>query len=445
MRHGHICTLLIALAAPVAVRAQEPPQPIPIDKKCSVPVDKDWTPQEQFVWERVCIGEAADFNDGSSFGGKLDPKKADGWSESRVLRSAFVETILLKDQYRRALTRAGVRIYGARFTESLELQGAKLQHALGFFLSRFEKGVELGQATSAYPVAFSGSKIEGHLNLNGVRFDGSLHLSNGAEFGSVELINARVGSQLNLQDSKVLDRLDMNGVHVGQSLFMRSLGGIAEFGDVVLIAAHIGGDLDLIGAKANGSHDCERIEVKGGILLGYGAEFAIWINLAFAKIGTNIDPGGGTFHRDVDLTGAQIAGELHLGSERRVARWSDNSTLTLRNARVDAIQDSPDAWAPRLELTGFSYRSGELVARRPSRPIYRTEKTRHLFAHRGGMVDRKFRDEMKDFPEFESLVIGERLRLTGRVVTEHVDACVKCGTGLVRAVDTWVVAHDKSA
>jgi hypothetical protein len=47
---------------------------------------------------------------------------------------------------------------------------------------------------------------------------------------------------------------------------------------------------------------------------------------------------------------------------------------------------------------------GELEsAFEPWQPIYRAEKTRHLFAHRGGLVDRKFRDEMKDFPEYGSL------------------------------------------
>jgi hypothetical protein len=77
----------------------------------------------------------------------------------------------------------------------------------------------------------------------------------------------------------------------------------------------------------------------------------------------------------------------------------------------------------------------------PQRPIYLAEKTRHLFAHRGGMVDRKFRDEMKGFPEYSSLVVGERLRLTGPVVRDHVDACVKCGVALLQSVDTWAASR----
>jgi hypothetical protein len=85
---------------------------------------------------------------------------------------------------------------------------------------------------------------------------------------------------------------------------------------------------------------------------------------------------------------------------------------------------------------------GELAdAFEPWKPIHRAEKTRHLFAHRGGMVDRKFRDEMKDFPEYNFLVVGERLRLTGPVVRDHVDACIKCGVALLKSADAWALSQ----
>ncbi len=59
----------------------------------------------------------------------------------------------------------------------------------------------------------------------------------------------------------------------------------------------------------------------------------------------------------MDFTGAQISGEVHLGSSRqKPPQWSEKSTLVLRNARVDAIQDLQSAWPPRVELDGFTYR-----------------------------------------------------------------------------------------
>jgi hypothetical protein len=79
-----------------------------------------------------------------------------------------------------------------------------------------------------------------------------------------------------------------------------------------------------------------------------------------------------------------------------------------------------------------------------SNAVYLSEKTRHLFAHRGGLVDRKFRDEMKDIATYNGLIVGERLRLTGPVVRDHVDACLKCGSDLLKAADLWMIKHEKA-
>ena len=77
----------------------------------------------------------------------------------------------------------------------------------------------------------------------------------------------------------------------------------------------------------------------------------------------------------------------------------------------------------------------------PIDDLVKAEKTRHLFAHRGGLVDRKFKDQMKDYPEYTSAVIGERLRLTGPVTGSYVAACAKCGVALLKAIDNWSVAQ----
>jgi hypothetical protein len=106
------------LVAPFCVRAEEQAQPVPADKKCSIPADELWKPQENFIWEQVCVGEEANFNKADGYGGELDPKMPSGLPDSRVVSSTFLETILLKDRYRRALTRFGVRIIGARFMTS---------------------------------------------------------------------------------------------------------------------------------------------------------------------------------------------------------------------------------------------------------------------------------------------------------------------------------------
>jgi hypothetical protein len=132
MRAACAVILIALLGAPVCVRGEGIVQPVPADGKCSVPPDEHWTPQEQFVWSRVCFGEEADFNKEPEHGGDLDPKSPDGLPKSRILSSAFLQTILLRDKYRNALTPRGVRIVGARFTEVVDLENAELAHDLGW-------------------------------------------------------------------------------------------------------------------------------------------------------------------------------------------------------------------------------------------------------------------------------------------------------------------------
>jgi hypothetical protein len=77
-------------------RAQQRASPASLDEPCSVSSDPRWTPQEKFVWRRVCVGAVADFNAEPGYGGNLDPTNPAGWPQSRVLRPAFLQTILFK-------------------------------------------------------------------------------------------------------------------------------------------------------------------------------------------------------------------------------------------------------------------------------------------------------------------------------------------------------------
>jgi len=91
---------------------------------------------------------------------------------------------------------------------------------------------------------------------------------------------------------------------------------------------------------------------------------------------------------------------------------------------------------------GFSQAfNGELDDIFQNEALIKAEKIRHLFAHRGGLIDRKFKDEMSSFDDCKELVIGERLRLTGPVVGSFMDACIGSGTILVLAADRWSQQH----
>ena len=151
--------------------------------------------------------------------------------------------------------------------------------------------------------------------------------------------------------SKVHGKLDMFGLQLAGALYLNEN---AEFADISLLDARVGKLLNLRGSKVTGALDLESIEVHGNVFLSGGAEFAGPITLIFSNIG-ELELANATFHKDVDITGAQIRSDLVLGLP--AARWPGNSTLILHNARADAIQDSRDAWPASLDLTGFNYRS----------------------------------------------------------------------------------------
>src|SRR5260370_37456066 len=103
--------------------------------------------------------------------------------------------------------------------------------------------------------------------------------------------------------------------------------------------------LGLSGAKVTGALDMDSLQVASDVFLGRGAEFEGPIYLDFSKAGGNVELAGGLFRDTVDLTGAQIGGELRLGSsQHKPARWWRDVTLILRNANAGAIEDLSESW-----------------------------------------------------------------------------------------------------
>ena len=408
MRASHLLVVLMLLIAPPSARGQQAQQDVspPLDAACAVSADERWTPQEKFVWERVCVGEVANFNAAPGYGGKLDPMKPADWPQSRVLRPAFLEAILLKDPYRRALTRRGVVIAGARFVETIDLAGADLQHPLALAVSLVEHDADFSRLRSRYQLDLTDSKVTGTVKLNGADLDANLVLTHG-EFAALDLTGAHVGGQVTLAGSKVtgdislsglragslfmggtelsgvelayahvgfltLDNaeatgrlhmsslrvdetlsldggqfaeVDLAGVWVGQRLLMR----YASFADVKLTSAHVGGFLGLTLSRVAGDLTCLGLEVGQEVIM-IGATFEGSIDCHTAKIGSDLYLASGEFKKEIDLTGADIGGELAVNKLQGVS-------LTLRNTKIERIPTLADTWPPALEIDGLTYRS----------------------------------------------------------------------------------------
>src|SRR5260370_3301158 len=91
--------VLALVLSPILARGDDAAQPVPANGQCSVREDPQWTPQEIFVWQQVCVGEVADFNKGPNYGGNLDPKRRQELPGTRILRPPFLKTILHKSKF----------------------------------------------------------------------------------------------------------------------------------------------------------------------------------------------------------------------------------------------------------------------------------------------------------------------------------------------------------
>ncbi len=396
-----ILSHLLVLGSGSPLAAQDPVKGKPAlpGEPCQIEAPRDpktkefkWTEPEIWVWKRVCEGESADFNKRYGF---VDTNTMGPWTEERQLSATFLETILLHEPYRGALTRNGVRIVGAWFRQPVDLEGSTLDRQLWLDKSRFESNVSLLGLKSSELISLQGSKFTGTLDMDSMEVGGNLFMRGGAEFGGVVLRSAKIASTLDMDGSKFTGKLDMASMGVGSHLFMRGaefgvvdlrsakiggqlamtgskftgtlimasmevggallMHGGAEFGEVLLRGAKIGDQLSMLGSKFTGRLTMDSMEVGGDLFMRRG-DFAKPVSLIFTKIGSSLDLSGAKFAA-LDLTGTRIGGELRLGPAQHAAtEWRDGAQLTLRNTVVDAWQDQEDAWPESLELEGFTYK-----------------------------------------------------------------------------------------
>lgn len=299
----------------------QPPAGVPAlpGEECRTTPHTKWSEVEKWVWEKICKGQIADFNEHSGLAEPLDPRKPDSWGNNerkkRLLSPAFLEAMLLHEPWRSAISHLGVRINGALFSEPLDLSHARLKHQLWFDYSLFE----------------------GKVDFEAIRIDGFLSL---------------VGSALSEFDLR--RAVVSGGVNLNSTSFK---------GDVKLSAANIGGQLSAEKVRFEGKAVMGKLEVGDGLFMHNEAHFDDLVELVFAKVSGNLDLSGAQF-TELDLTGTSITGELRLGSAKHHrTRWRGDGRLVLRNTDVGTIQDrvetegntEKDAWPAELQLDGFTY------------------------------------------------------------------------------------------
>lgn len=269
---------------------------------------------------------------------------------------------------------------GARFNK-VDLYGAQIGGNVNFsrasftgrlILNAIKVGGNLFGKESCFEkdVGLKGTVIEGMLDLRRSQFKGRLDMwwlrtgqdllmggMDGSEVsdqrGSYFLLdcrNARIGGQLNLNNVDISGDLNLSSICITNEAL---LGYGSRFANVNLRLAKIGQHLTFATAKIDGRVNLTAAEVGQDVFFRQ-AKLADRLDLVFAKFEGNLDLCGGSFGK-VDLTGTAIAGELRLKNDPATIDWQEEAKLTLRNARADAVHDSPNAWPEDLELDGFVY------------------------------------------------------------------------------------------
>ena len=369
MRTASIVILMTLLVAPVPVRGEDAARPVAAGGTCSVPADEHWTPQERFVWSRVCVGEEADFNKEPGYGGDLDPKNSSGLPDNRILTSLFLETILLHDNYRTALTRRGVRIIGARFTEIVDLENAELGHDLWLDRSALEKGANFSAARATHRITIDGSKVSGPLYLNEIQVGRDLTMHNGSELADVDVSYSQIGGKLDFSGSQVNGKLNMEGIEVAGHLVMNNN---ARFTEVNISSGHVRGVLSLWGSKVTGTLNMLGLQIDG-MLSAEGSQFGD-VTLWLARVGGLVRLTGSKITGKLDMQGIQIARPLHMSQgefaqvDLQVAHVQgllalDGAKITgplnMLGAQVDGILEAAGSQLTEVNLS-FARIGGEL-------------------------------------------------------------------------------------
>jgi uncharacterized protein YjbI with pentapeptide repeats len=361
------------------------------------PPGTGWSDPERWTWEEIHAGRIVDFNVREQNFEPLDPRKPDGWGDRRKLSSGFLKEILFREPYRSAIPVEGVRIVGAWLPERVDLSYGRLERQLWLNKCRFERAADLtgvriegrfslegsafaGQKADRVSVVLDSAEIHGHVNmartilagvdlrnakirgqltLIGATVEGALNMNglavgqhlfmNGpnARFHDVDLTSAEITDQLELRGATIEGALNMNGLAVGH-LFM---GDGARFESVDLTSAEIGGQLDLTGATVEGALNIDSLAVGQHLLMADG-RFEQPVSLIFAHIGHNLTLSGAKL-TELDLSATRIDGELTLAPE-----WREGARLTLRNTHVGVLEASMKAAWPeegKLQLDGFTY------------------------------------------------------------------------------------------
>lgn len=293
--------------------------------------------------------------------------------EDRQISAEFIRYLALGgcDALPGKVPENGIKVQGARITDTLDIQGAKLEQDLRLENCYFDHA-PIAYDAQVKNLNFKGSDLPG-LEAGGLQADASVTLRRTRVSGIIGLIGAKIGADLSLTDADVTtsdvglecDRAQINGTV--------NLVDLKSKGQLRLIAASVGGSLDCTGAtltsgdKNDSALSCDRLSVGGDFFLVethvYGS-----LRMVGAQIGGNLDCEAiRMFGEKTEFLAdnAQVAGAFLLRpftdpkTDEITAPVEIPGTLDLTAAKFGHINDHTEAWPKpgkgKLRLDRLTY------------------------------------------------------------------------------------------
>ena len=338
-----------------------------------------------------------------------------GFHEHIELRSAQLRSLNFQGSRIRSLSADSARVTGSIFLRG----GVRARGQIRLASARIGGNVECDGAL------IEGTQGEPAFAADGVSISGALFLRNGfCSRGEVRLIGAEIGGGVDFSGSQFINKsgnepvaINADQVAIKRSLLLNR--GFKSEGEVRFPSATVDGTFDCGGAIFSAC-DCEtagnrriaftgdRMVVGRGVFLNAGFESHGEFRLLNAKIGGDLDCGGGCFRSgqgdaadpaghalslhnaaiegniflrenfsaigeigfagasaggNFEVTGAHLEGELNLQSasiKQTLMLYRISGRLFglhLVNASVDALADDEVSWPERghLDMDGFQY------------------------------------------------------------------------------------------
>ena len=320
---GALATAALAVntAWPSVAAAGEPPA------DCLAARSEDWTAQEAWVWERLCLRDVADLGEAGRFGTAGEVDSADGWSRERIIRAAFLEEVLMEPGLAGHLSNRKIQIEGAWIREAVDLEGGSVESPLYVFGSRFESDVVMQGLRTTGNVGLDGSSVSGTFTVDGASIGGSLFLRDAA-VNEVDATAADIAGGVELVDSTFSGVVGLANVDVGGAVYLSR----ATFRErVTMTTTDVAGSVEMFDAVVHKEFQFRRAQIQGSLVIA-----------------------GSEVEGELNLAGTRIGGSLALAVGERVTRWGPDGSIRLRGASAGGIDDSTDAWPPAAHLEGFT-------------------------------------------------------------------------------------------